>query len=164
MDLADEAAPRSSIGEFHDGVVTLLEELSQFRDGGLVAAGVAGDAKQQLMLLRRDAATPGGLFTEAQEFAQRVTKPGKMANGFLKRRSVRQMLVGRTRCHGDNYIVIRCIAPPTYGGRSVLKPSATVLIEARQKRSAKKLVAARPGKPGAANSGGKPPHSTAPPA
>jgi hypothetical protein len=98
--LADEAASSGASHEFDDGVVTLLQELSQFGDSGFMAAGIAGDAKQQLMLLRRDAATPSGLFAEAQEFAQCVTKPGKMANRFLKRISVRQMLIGRARHRG----------------------------------------------------------------
>lgn len=46
VNLANKAAPRSSIGEFHDGVMALLQEFSQFRDGGFVAAGIAGDAEQ----------------------------------------------------------------------------------------------------------------------
>ncbi|HEY6443826.1 MAG TPA: hypothetical protein VIY66_10855 [Candidatus Acidoferrales bacterium] len=97
VNFADQAAPRGSIGEFHDGVMTLLQELSQFGDGGFLAAGVAGDAKQQLVLLRRDATSPSSLFAEAQEFAQCVAKRGKMANRFLKRIAVCQMLIGRAR-------------------------------------------------------------------
>ena len=81
MHLADQAASGGASDEFDDGVVALLQELSQFGDSGFMAAGIAGDAKQQLMLLRCDAATPSSLFAEAQESAQCVTKPSEMARG-----------------------------------------------------------------------------------
>lgn len=112
MNLANQAAPGGSIGEFHDGVVAFLQELSQFGNGGFLAAGIAGDAEQQLMLLRRDAASPGSLFAEAQEFAQCVTKPSEMAHGIPGRISACEMLIGGApRCHEKNYIAIRDVSP-----------------------------------------------------
>lgn len=109
------------------------------------------------MLLRRDAASPGGLFAEAQEFAQRVTERGKMANGFLKRISVRRLLPGRARHHEDNYIAIRCILP-SWSWRL----RATRFDRARQRGGSRyeERDCSTPGQARAANSGGEPPHST----
>lgn len=58
-------------------VVTLLQELGQFADGGPFAVRIARDPEQKLVLLRSNAFRAGGLLAETQESTKVVTKPGK---------------------------------------------------------------------------------------
>lgn len=80
----DQSAPRRPLHKLHDRVMALLQEFSQFGNGRCRPGRIAGDAQQQLMLERRNAASPCRLFTEAQEFAQSVTKPGEMVDDSLR--------------------------------------------------------------------------------
>jgi hypothetical protein len=104
---ADQPASLSSTHKSHNRVMARLQELSQFGNGGFVVIRIACDAQQQLMLQWCDAAIPRRLFTEAQEFAQSVTKPCKMAHYFLKSGGIsvcQKLIRRRSRSHKSRIV------------------------------------------------------------
>jgi len=68
-----------ALDEAYHGIVALLQEFSEFADGGPAAPCKPCDSEEELMLLGRQPARPRSLFAEAQESPELVSEGGKMS-------------------------------------------------------------------------------------
>ena len=61
----------------HDGIVTGLKELGELGDIGPATASVTRHSQEELMLLRRDSAGPGGTLAKAEKTPDAIAKRGQ---------------------------------------------------------------------------------------
>lgn len=86
--LADQPACGGSLDQPHDGVVALLKEFREFRNGGPVAPRITRDPQEQLVLLGSQATGARGALAEAQKAPEMVTKPRQATKGASRRFSL----------------------------------------------------------------------------
>jgi len=78
--LAYQTGLLRAVHEADDGVMTLLEKFGEFGNGRPAAAGVARDAQQELVLLRRQPGLARRLLAEAEKAPELVAESGQLPN------------------------------------------------------------------------------------